>query len=297
MPPENADAVRAAMFGAGAGQIGDYSQCSWSVTGTGQFLPEEGASPAIGSIGSVERVIEDRVEVIAPASARPAVLAAMRAAHPYEEPAFDVFALAPLPGDVGLGRVGSLPIAGTVARVRSLGYGVRCRRRRGVSARRGIPTAQVSRVAVCGGAGDSLLDDVAARRCRRLRDRRPAPPPRRRAPAGVRRCAGRRRALGKRIPVVRPRQPRCYATGSVHRWRCACPTSVPTHGTSRTRRDESRCQTNNARWLRWSRSTPSCHASRIGAHICPSCSDTTRCRPNTVPPMIGWPRCNSRWRT
>ncbi len=108
VPPENAEAVRAAVFAAGAGHIGDYSHCSWSVTGTGQFLPGEGASPAIGSVGAVERVVEDRVEVIAPARARREVLSAMRAAHPYEEPAFDIFALAPLPADVGLGRIGAL---------------------------------------------------------------------------------------------------------------------------------------------------------------------------------------------
>ena len=109
VPAENADAVREAMFAAGAGHIGDYSHCSWSVEGTGQFLPQDGASPTIGSVGTVERVPEERVEVIAPARLRGHVLAAMRAAHPYEEPAFDVFALAPVPGDVGLGRVGSLP--------------------------------------------------------------------------------------------------------------------------------------------------------------------------------------------
>ena len=161
VPPENADAVRAAIFEAGAGQIGDYSQCSWSVTGTGQFLPHEGATPAIGSVGSVECVTEDRVEAIAPAAARPAVLAAMRAAHPYEEPAFDVFALAPLPGDVGLGRVGSLPspqpLRAFMSRVRralpATSWGVRAA---------GDPGRTVSRVAVCGGAGDSLLDAVAA---------------------------------------------------------------------------------------------------------------------------------------
>lgn len=161
VPPENADAVRAAMFEAGAGQIGDYSHCSWSVTGTGQFLPHEGANPAIGNVGSVERVREDRVEVIAPARARPAVLAAMRAAHPYEEPAFDVFALAPLPGDAGLGRIGSLgsaePLQAFVSRVRralpATSWGVRAA---------GDPQRTVSRVAVCGGAGDSLLDAAAA---------------------------------------------------------------------------------------------------------------------------------------
>jgi putative NIF3 family GTP cyclohydrolase 1 type 2 len=105
VPVQDADAVREAMFGAGAGQIGDYSHCSWSVRGIGQFLPHDGASPAVGSVGSVERVSEDRVEVIAPSQLRAHVLAAMRTAHPYEEPAFDIVALAPIPGDTGLGRV------------------------------------------------------------------------------------------------------------------------------------------------------------------------------------------------
>ena len=161
VPRENADAVRAAMFDAGAGRIGDYSQCSWSVPGTGQFLAHEGAAPAIGNVGSVERVSEDRVEAVAPATARPAVLAAMRVAHPYEEPAFDVYALTPLPGDVGLGRVGTLPAAESlrqfVSRIHralpATSWGVRAA---------GNPERRVSRVAVCGGAGDSLLDVVAA---------------------------------------------------------------------------------------------------------------------------------------
>jgi dinuclear metal center YbgI/SA1388 family protein len=161
VPPENAEAVRAAVFAAGAGQIGDYSGCSWSVSGTGQFLPGDGASPAIGSVGAVEHVVEDRVEVIAPARARRAVLSAMRAAHPYEEPAFDIFALAPPPADVGLGRIGSLTqpetLSAFVSRVRTglpqTSWGVRAA---------GDPDTTVSRVAVCGGAGDSLLDIVAA---------------------------------------------------------------------------------------------------------------------------------------
>ncbi|MGV0791108.1 Nif3-like dinuclear metal center hexameric protein [Mycolicibacterium sp. XJ1819] len=161
VPAENADAVREAMFAAGAGQIGDYSHCSWSVSGVGQFLPHEGASPAIGAVGSVEKVAEDRVEMIAPARSRAHVLAALRAAHPYEEPAFDIFTLAPLPGDVGLGRIGSLKrpetLAAFVARVHdalpATSWGVRAC---------GESDAMVSRVAVCGGAGDSLLSAVAA---------------------------------------------------------------------------------------------------------------------------------------
>jgi dinuclear metal center YbgI/SA1388 family protein len=161
VPPENADALRAAIFAAGAGQIGDYSHCGWSVTGTGQFLPEDGATPAIGSVGAVERVVEDRIEVVASIRVRHQVLAAMRAAHPYEEPAFDVVALEPLPSDVGLGRIGSLPhperlstfVSRVGAALPSTSWGVRAA---------GDSDATVSRIAVCGGAGDSLLGAAAA---------------------------------------------------------------------------------------------------------------------------------------
>ncbi len=160
VPRESAAAVQAAMFDAGAGHIGDYSHCSWSVSGTGQFLPHDGASPAIGRVGTVERVDEDRFEVIAPARIRADVLAALRAAHPYEEPAFDILALVPAPGDTGLGRIGTLaepePLRAFVSRVGTAlprtTWGVRAA---------GDPDALVSRVAVCGGAGDSLLATAA----------------------------------------------------------------------------------------------------------------------------------------
>ncbi|MCV7318030.1 Nif3-like dinuclear metal center hexameric protein [Mycolicibacterium confluentis] len=160
VPPEFAEAVRTAVFDAGAGSLGDYSCCSWSVTGTGQFLPHEGATPAIGTVGTVERLPEDRVEAIAPASARARVLAAMRAAHPYEEPAFDVLPLAPLPSGVGVGRIAALAepvtlrefVARVGERLPATVWGVRAT---------GDPDRVVSRVALCGGAGDSLLDRVA----------------------------------------------------------------------------------------------------------------------------------------
>jgi len=161
VPRENSEAVQAAVFAAGAGHIGDYSHCSWSVTGTGQFLPHEGASPAIGRVGTVERVVEDRFEVVAPARARAAVLAAMRAAHPYEEPAFDVLALVPPPGDVGLGRIGTLPAPEPLGTFVSRVSAALPRTSWGVRAA-GDPGLLVSRVAVCGGAGDSLLGAAAA---------------------------------------------------------------------------------------------------------------------------------------
>ena len=161
VPTHQSEAVRQAMFGAGAGQIGDYSHCSWSVAGAGQFLPLAGASPAIGTVGAVERVSEDRIEVIAPARLRAGVLGAVRGSHPYEEPAFDVFELAPLPSAVGIGRICSLPepeafsefVSRVASRLPATSWGVRAG---------GDPRAVVSRVAVCGGAGDSLLDTAAA---------------------------------------------------------------------------------------------------------------------------------------
>jgi len=161
VPAADAEAVRSAMFAAGAGHLGDYSHCSWSSVGTGQFLPHDGASPAIGTVGTVEYVEEQRVEMVAPASRRSAVLAGLRAGHPYEEPAFDILALQNPAGGVGLGRIAELPepepLSAFVARVRKAlpptSWGVRAS---------GNPAAPVSRVAVCGGAGDSLLSTVAA---------------------------------------------------------------------------------------------------------------------------------------
>ncbi len=160
VPGENAEAVRSALFAAGAGQIGDYSHCSWTVAGSGQFLPGAGASPAIGAVGALHRLPEDRVEVIAAAAIRDRVLAAMRAAHPYQEPAFDVISLAPLPTDVGIGRICALARPQRFSEFVAWVDSVLPKTIRGVRGA-GDPAATVSRVAVCGGAGDSLLGTVA----------------------------------------------------------------------------------------------------------------------------------------
>jgi dinuclear metal center YbgI/SA1388 family protein len=161
VPAENADAVRAAMFAAGAGRIRDYSHCSWGVAGIGQFLAHEGARPAIGSVGSVERVAEDRVEMVAPAPLRGHILAALRTAHPYEEPAFDIVTMASVTADVGLGRIGKLSTPQTLAAFVSRVHDALPGTSWGIRAS-GHDDAGVSRVAVCGGAGDSLLDIVAS---------------------------------------------------------------------------------------------------------------------------------------
>jgi hypothetical protein len=93
VPAEALDAVRDAVFAAGAGRIGDYERCSWYTAGTGTFLGGESTSPAVGAAGSEQRVPELRLETVFPAGRQADVLAALRATHPYEEPAFDVYEL------------------------------------------------------------------------------------------------------------------------------------------------------------------------------------------------------------
>ena len=96
VPVDSSRAVLAALFAAGAGAVGDYRECAWVVTGRGQFRPLVGAAPAVGEVGRLERVAEDRIEVVLSRRLRLEVIAALRAAHPYEEPAFHVIAAADL---------------------------------------------------------------------------------------------------------------------------------------------------------------------------------------------------------
>jgi hypothetical protein len=92
--PETAlDQVRDALFAAGAGRIGEYERCSWYTEGTGTFLGKEGTAPTIGEAGREERVSELRLETVYPEHRHADVIAALRRAHPYEEPAFDVYQL------------------------------------------------------------------------------------------------------------------------------------------------------------------------------------------------------------
>ncbi|HSI93266.1 MAG TPA: Nif3-like dinuclear metal center hexameric protein, partial [Jiangellaceae bacterium] len=161
VPEPDAEALVDALAAAGAGQIGDYDRCAWTTTGVGTFRPGAGASPAIGSVGAIEQVAETRVEMVLPRNRRGAVLAALADAHPYEEPAYDVYELAALQGGTGIGRIGRLtepePLAAFVRRVAAAlpatAAGVRAV---------GDPDRPVELVAVCGGAGDSMLDAVRA---------------------------------------------------------------------------------------------------------------------------------------
>ncbi len=93
VPQPQLDEVKQAVFATGAGRIGDYDQCCWQVLGEGQFRPLSGSDPFLGEEGEVTRVAEYRVELVCEDSLIVDAVAAMKAAHPYEEPAFDVIKL------------------------------------------------------------------------------------------------------------------------------------------------------------------------------------------------------------
>lgn len=88
IPQSHLEEVKEAMFTAGAGKLGNYDKCCWQTEGTGQFRPLEGSDPYLGKIGEVEKVKEWKVEMVCDKSHLKQVIAAMRKAHPYEEPAF-----------------------------------------------------------------------------------------------------------------------------------------------------------------------------------------------------------------
>ncbi|MBN2136184.1 MAG: Nif3-like dinuclear metal center hexameric protein [Sedimentisphaerales bacterium] len=108
VPLDSFREVSEAVFAAGAGKLGNYSRCGFAVEGTGTFLPLDGAAPAVGKRGKFEKVPEMRFETIVPGDKLDAVIAAMRQAHPYEMPAFDVFQQCNSRSREGLGRIGEL---------------------------------------------------------------------------------------------------------------------------------------------------------------------------------------------
>ncbi|HEU5268392.1 MAG TPA: Nif3-like dinuclear metal center hexameric protein [Jatrophihabitans sp.] len=159
VPLPDTDRLIGALAEAGAGAIGNYTECAYVVEGVGQFRPQPGADPAEGEIGVLHRGPENRVTVVLPRSRRTAVLAAMRAAHPYEEVAFELTEQPSLPAGTGSGRVGRLPEPMSLAgftdfvcrRLPPTVWGVRAA---------GRPDQQIRTVAVCGGSGAGYLPDV-----------------------------------------------------------------------------------------------------------------------------------------
>jgi len=157
-PVADAERIREAITGAGAGSIGDYDSATFTSVGEGRFRPLPGADPAIGAVGNLETVEEVRIEAVLERRLRNQVVTEMLRAHPYEEPAYDVIPLASVDDPArGSGRIGQLAepmtLAAFAAQVaQSLpetAHGVRVA---------GDPDAFVETVALCGGSGDFLLD-------------------------------------------------------------------------------------------------------------------------------------------
>jgi dinuclear metal center YbgI/SA1388 family protein len=161
VPDKDLARVSDAMFAAGAGQIGQYGQCSFRLPGTGTFFGSEATNPTVGQKGRREEVSEFRLEVVCPERSLEAVLSAMRRAHSYEEPAYDVYPLRPGASPLGEGRVGRLPRATALGEVaRSLKASLKA----GAVQVVGDAARPVQRVAiVCGAGGELLSDAVRAR--------------------------------------------------------------------------------------------------------------------------------------
>ena len=161
VPSGDQAAVADAMFAAGAGVIGEYRECGFRTPGTGTFFGSEAANPAVGEKGRRMEVAEDRLEVVCPEHLVAAVVAAMRAAHRYEEPAFDVYPLKPLPGAGGEGRLGELPGELSLA---TLAQKIRHNLQTGAVQMVGSAKRTVTRVAIaCGAAGEFLKDAIKAK--------------------------------------------------------------------------------------------------------------------------------------
>ncbi|WP_158587937.1 Nif3-like dinuclear metal center hexameric protein [Actinomadura logoneensis] len=154
VPKPDVERVVDALAEAGAGAIGDYARCVWTAEGVGSFVPLDGARPVIGAVGEVESVAETRVEMVLPRARRAEVAAALRRAHPYEEPAFYLCELAPRPGRHGLGRVGGLARAVPLARF-AAHVAARLPGRPGGIRTAGDPDRPVRRVAVLASASSA----------------------------------------------------------------------------------------------------------------------------------------------
>lgn len=163
VPPSGATNLKAAIFAAGAGSIGNYEECSFEFEGTGQFKPVEGANPAEGTVGQIHSAPEVRIEFVAPSSVRSAVESAIAKAHPYEVPAYDIVETVgrkSLDEAYGLGRVGKLDEPMTLQEftqrvadaLPETAWGVRAA---------GDPEQLVETVAVSSGSGDGFLDAAA----------------------------------------------------------------------------------------------------------------------------------------
>ena len=156
-PHKNAEEVRTALFAAGAGSIGNYDECSFNAIGTGTFRAGKNTNPHVGSKEKRHHEPEERIETVYPAAAEKAVLNALFNAHPYEEVAYDIYALQIPHKQVGSGMVGELKKALSEMEFLAL---LKKNMKTGGIRYTTVGSKKVKRVAICGGAGSFLLKDA-----------------------------------------------------------------------------------------------------------------------------------------
>jgi len=161
IPRENAGDVLTALHAAGAGNIGDYKNCSFTVVGEGAFMPTGKAQPHIGQTNQLEHVEEIRAEVIFPEHLTAKVLKALKGSHPYEEVAYYISRLENENQEVGSGMIGELPVA-----IEPFEFLAGLKKKMNAKMIRHTqpPGNEIKRVAVCGGAGSFLLQTAIAQR-------------------------------------------------------------------------------------------------------------------------------------
>jgi dinuclear metal center YbgI/SA1388 family protein len=157
VPHENAHDVRQAMFSSGAGQIGNYDQCSFNIEGTGTFRPGENTNPHVGKHGDMHKEAETRIEVIIPKPLLNKVIKAMIQSHPYEEVAYDIYPLLNKNPRAGLGVVGSLK-----NQHEEIDFLKKIKKIFKTDCVRHTPLLNkpIATVAICGGSGVSLLPNA-----------------------------------------------------------------------------------------------------------------------------------------
>jgi dinuclear metal center YbgI/SA1388 family protein len=158
VPDSDLARVSEALFAAGAGHIGEYSQCSFRQSGTGTFFGSDATNPAVGEKGRREEVAEWRLEAICPENQAEIAIVAMRKAHSYEEPAYDVYPLRPTPSVCGEGRFGRLPAP---VALEAQAVQVKDGLRAGFTQIVGDPARMIRSVAIVCGAGGEFIPDAA----------------------------------------------------------------------------------------------------------------------------------------
>ncbi len=159
VPSTHAEKVRDAIFSAGAGHIGNYSECSFNAAGDGTYLAKEGANPFMGKVGERHTEPEIKMEIVFQPWLQEAIISAMLAAHPYEEVAYDIIALENAWASAGSGLLGQLPQPMSETAFLTLlkdSFGLKLVKHTGLRGK------QVSKIAVCGGAGSFLTKTAIA---------------------------------------------------------------------------------------------------------------------------------------